>query len=73
MLMVFDLQGIYIYIPGSSKSVKFVPFHPKNLPKNINFTYMEDPGIYIPGTQMGPLVLSGNLALFWGAKKTFNK
>ena len=34
-------------IPGSSKCVKFVPFHPKNLPKGRNFTYMEDPGIYI--------------------------
>ena len=33
------------FIPGSSKCVKFVPFHPKNLPKNINFTYREDPGI----------------------------
>ena len=32
-------------IPGSSKRVKFVPFHPKNLPKRRNFTYMEDPGI----------------------------
>ena len=38
---------IYIYIPGSSKCVKFVPFHPKNLPKGRNFTYLEDPGIYI--------------------------
>ena len=36
---------IYIYIPGSSKCVKFVPFHPKNLPKGRNFTYLEDPGM----------------------------
>ena len=34
-------------IPGSSKYVKFVPFHPKNLPKGRNFTYLEDPGIVI--------------------------
>ena len=34
-------------IPGSSKRVKFVPFHPRNLPKGRNFTYMEDPGIYV--------------------------
>ena len=32
-------------ILGSCKCVKFVPFHPKNLPKNRNFTYMEDPGM----------------------------
>ena len=32
-------------IPRSSKCVKCVPFHPKNLPKGRNFTYMEDPGI----------------------------
>ena len=36
-----------MHIPGSSKCVKFVPYHPKNLPKNRSFTYMEDPGIYI--------------------------
>ena len=41
------MNHIMIYdIPGSSKCVKFVPFHPKNLPKNRNFTYMEDPGIH---------------------------
>ena len=34
------------FIP-SSKYVKFVPFHPKNLPKGRNFTYLEDPGIFI--------------------------
>ena len=33
-------------IPGSSKCVKFVPFHSKNLPKGRNFTYMEDLGIH---------------------------
>ena len=38
---------IYIYIPGSSKCVKCVPFHQKNLPKGRFFTYLEDPGIYI--------------------------
>ena len=38
---------IYICIPGSSKCVKFVPFHQKNLPKGRNFTYLEDPGIYL--------------------------
>ena len=38
---------LYIYIPGSSKCVKFVPFHPKNIPKGRNFTYLEDPGILI--------------------------
>ena len=32
-------------IPGSSKCVKFVPFHPKNIPKGGNSTYLEDPGI----------------------------
>ena len=32
-------------IPGSSKRIKFVPFHPQNLPKDRNFTYMEDPGM----------------------------
>ena len=35
----------YEGIPGSSERVKLVPFHPKNLPKNRNFTYMEDPGM----------------------------
>ena len=34
-------------IPESSKCVKFVPFHQKKLPKGRNFTYVEDPGIYI--------------------------
>ena len=33
-------------IPGSSKCVKFVTFHPKNLPKGRNFTYLEDPGMH---------------------------
>ena len=37
----------YIYIPGSSKCVKCVPFHKRNLPKGRHFTYLEDPGIYI--------------------------
>ena len=37
----------YIYIPGSSKCVKFVPFHPKDLPKGRNFTYLEGPGMHI--------------------------
>ena len=33
-------------IPGSSKRVKCLPFHPKkNLPKGRNFTYLEDPGM----------------------------
>ena len=32
-------------IPGSSKCVKLIPFHQKNLPKDRNFTYLEDPGI----------------------------
>ena len=36
---------INIYIPGSSKCVLFVPFHKKKLPKGINFTYLEDPGM----------------------------
>ena len=34
-----------MFIPGSSKRVKLLPFHPKNLPKGINFTSLEDPGI----------------------------
>ena len=34
-----------IIIPGSSKCVKFLPFHQKNLPKGRIFTYLEDPGI----------------------------
>ena len=34
-----------IYMPGSSKCVKFVPFHKKKLPKGRIFTYLEDPGI----------------------------
>ena len=33
------------HIPGSSKCVKFVPFHQKNLPKGTNVTQLEDPGI----------------------------
>ena len=36
-----------VYIPGSSQCVKFVPFHPKNLPKGRFFSYLEDPGINI--------------------------
>ena len=35
------------YIPGSSKCVKFVPFHPKDLPKGKIFPYLEDPGMHI--------------------------
>ncbi len=34
-----------VYIPGSSQCVKFVPFHPKNLPKGRCLSYLEDPGI----------------------------
>ena len=34
-------------IPGSSKCVKRVPFHQKKLPKGRNFTYLEDPRMYI--------------------------
>ena len=37
-----------IYIPGSSKCVKFVPFRPKFLPKGRILTYLEGPGIYTP-------------------------
>ena len=40
-------SGIYIYMPGSSRYVKILPFHPKNIPKGRNFTYLEDPGVYI--------------------------
>ena len=40
-----DFGGIMLGIPGSSKCVKFLPFHPKNIPKGRNFTYLEDPGI----------------------------
>ena len=36
----------WIYIPGSSKCVKCVPFQAKNQPKGRIFTYLEDPGIY---------------------------
>ena len=39
-------------IPGSSKCVKFVPFHPKNLPKGRNFTYLENPGIDDPNASL---------------------
>ena len=35
----------YEGIPGSSKCVKCVLFTQKNLPKNRNFTYMDDPGM----------------------------
>ena len=35
-----------VFIPGSSKCVKFVPFHPKNQPKGRKFTKLEDPGIF---------------------------
>ena len=38
-----DLHGVSI--PGSSRCVKLVPFHRKNLQKGTNFTYLEDPGI----------------------------
>ena len=42
---------IYMYIPGSSKCVEFVPFHPqkatKNLPKGRNCTYLIQVYIYI--------------------------
>ena len=37
---------IYAYIPESSKCVKFVPLHLKNLPKGRKNTCLEDPGIY---------------------------
>ena len=40
-------KNMNIYIPGSSNCVKFVPFHPQNLPKGSNFTHLEDPGIYL--------------------------
>ena len=36
-----------MYVPGSSKCVKFVPFHQQNLPKGRNFTHLEDPGIFM--------------------------
>ena len=42
-----ETEYCYCRIPGSSKCVKFVPFHPKNLPKGRNFTYLEDPGMFI--------------------------
>ena len=29
-------------------NLTFLPFHPKNLPKGRNFTYLEDPGIPFP-------------------------
>ena len=52
MCFFFLLQAIFQVslsessrIPGSSKCVKFVPFHHKNLPKGRNFTYLEDPGM----------------------------
>ena len=37
----------YILMPGSSKCVKVLPFHQKDLPKRRNFTSLEDPGRYI--------------------------
>ena len=43
--MSLTVDVVYIYMPGSSKCVKFVPFHPKNKPKGRHFTYLEDPGI----------------------------
>ena len=41
--MIFPDYLIYLDLPSA---VKFVPFHPKNLPKGRNFTYLEDPGIW---------------------------
>ena len=38
---------IYIYIPGSSRYVKFLPFGMFFGWKGTNFTHLEDPGIYI--------------------------
>ena len=64
-----------MHIPGSSKCVKFVPFHPKNLPKNRNFTYMEDQGLYnnLLHTHINPKNRSFSLVDTHGTseKKTF--
>ena len=55
-------------IPGSSKCVKFVPFHPENIPKGRKFTYLEDPGILIPIKQT---VFHGSI-FFVGATPVYN-
>ena len=35
------------FIPGSSKCVKFVPFHEKHIQKGRKFRCLEDPGIHL--------------------------
>ena len=59
-----DFGGILLGIPGSSKCVKFLPFHPKNIPKGRNFTYLEDPviGDSLPMDDFRP----GSLDVFLG-------
>ena len=40
-------KTLFYMIPGSSKCVKIVPFHPKNLPKGRNFTIWKTQVYYI--------------------------
>ena len=45
IMWFFHVFPIIFVIPGSSKRIKFLPFHQKNSPKVRIFTYLEDPGI----------------------------
>ena len=46
----------YIYIPGSSKCVDFMPFHQKkNLPKGQNFYISRRPGYISEMPLIGPI------------------
>ena len=54
-----------IHIPGSSKCVKCVPFHPKNQPKGRNFTYLEDPRVAINYNNNDSQKIWNQLTLGW--------
>ena len=43
--MYINVYILNMYIPGSSKYVKFLPFGRFFGPKGRNFTYLEDPGM----------------------------
>ena len=52
-------------LPGSSRCVKLVPFHMKNLPKDRHFTHLQDPGITPPPNQSAPFFPVGHFVLHW--------
>ena len=67
-------------IPGSSKCVKFVPFHPKKHTKGRNFTYLENPGMDVSeNSGFSPQIIHLNRVFhdfhypFWGPTPNFCK